>query len=222
MGSTLYACHPSWPPAHRWRRRFALACGTSLMVHVWLARELPAGAPRAAGGAVPLTVRIQRDAPPGKEVVTRFIPTARALASPAASRGTPVKEEGARPARTRRQAQLGDNPARGALAADSTYYSARDLDVYPVLLVPLALYYPERALSENRAGRARAVVTIDAAGRVQQVSVEESDPPGYFEEAARKTLEGALFSAARRHGLPVGSRVVITLDFDPAAAMKAP
>ncbi|MGE5526730.1 MAG: energy transducer TonB, partial [Rhodospirillaceae bacterium] len=148
-------------------------------------------------------------------------PADRALVNPASS-GERLLAEGATASRTRRQAQHGDSTARAALTLDSAYYSARDLDVYPLLLAPLALHYPERALAENRAGRARVVVMIDAAGKVQKVSVEESDPPGYFEEAARKTLEAAVFSAARRRGLPVGSRVVINLDFDPAAATNAP
>lgn len=118
--------------------------------------------------------------------------------------------------------QAGPHTAPGGTAGlsnyDPTYYPTRELDVYPALLSPLTIVYPEPALREHRTGRVLVLVLIDAAGRVDDVSLVEADPAGYFEDAARRTLAAAQFSPARRAGLPVKSRVLIRLDFDPREA----
>lgn len=191
-------------------RRLVAALILSIAVHLWLAGEVPVGASRpAAASARPvMTVRIE----PGR--VPRAVPPA------------PEGEVAVRPAQSRRTTA---EPAAPAVAvatptllpfADPTYYPARQLDVYPALLAPLAPAYPPRALDEGRSGHVLVLVLIDAAGRVDEVSVVEAEPRDYFEEAAKQTFANAQFSPARRNGLPVKSRVLIQLDFDPTSVRR--
>jgi protein TonB len=203
-----------------WPRRFMLACCVSVATHLWLVRELPLGAPRAGDASPPLTVRLQSADERGAAVlgiaeerdggdVAPAVPVPRAKGRKA---GTPT------PSRDGLRGDGDADPTGITSATDVTYYPARQLDVYPALLAPLSIAYPERASAEDRAGRALIMVLIDARGQVTEVTVIEADPPGYFEDAARKTLERAAFSPGRRNGIPVRSRVLIQLNFDPRAA----
>lgn len=190
----------------RLSRRLVAALLLSSAVHMWLAREVPVGVSRPAPSdhRPVMTVHIE----PGR------VPSA---VSHVADGDTVI-----RPAA--RRAAVGEPaPPAAAVAtptllpfADPTYYPARQLDVYPALLAPLAPVYPPRALAEGRSGHVLVLVLIDAAGRVDEVSVVEAEPRDYFEEAAKQTFASAQFSPARRNGLPVKSRVLIHLDFDPA------
>ena len=124
-----------------------------------------------------------------------------------------------RPAATQRSRP----PASELMAApfDPTYYPARELDAYPALLRPLAIRYPERALAEQRGGRVLVMLRLSASGKIDEAAVVEAAPEGYFEAAALDALKHAAFSAARRNGMPVRSRVLINVSFDPQAAAAA-
>jgi protein TonB len=190
-------------------RRIAPALLLSVLVHLGLATGSPGGVLRPTGVFSPpvITVRIE----PGRTPPV------------AAASSTVAGERLAQPTVARRAGQATPEPARvedpATLPppAEATYFPARQLDVYPALLAPLAPAYPRRALDEGRGGRVLVLVLIDAAGRVDGVSVVEAEPPGDFDEAARRALEAARFSPARRAGVPVRSRVLIHLEFDPAS-----
>jgi len=219
MGAGVTLDYPALWRAPRARRQpIAFACAASLLAHLWAAHELPAGAPRAAGATRPLVVRLQPRAQPlspGQLTVrdssSNAAPAARAAAAPEDKPGAASTRNGGKRAQSRRA-----NDAGGIAPADATYYPARELDVYPALLAPLTVRYPER--ERPHTGRALVMLLVDAAGKVNDVTVVESDPPGRFEEAARETFQAAVFSAARRNGMPVRSRVLIHLEFDPRAA----
>lgn len=204
----------------RWPRRFMLACCASVATHLWLVRELPLGAPRAADASAPLTVSLQ----PADERGTAVLSIDGKRDSAHVASAVPVPSAKGRkvgmptPSREGLRGDGDAGPAGITPTTDVTYYPARQLDVYPALLAPLSITYPERALAEDRAGRALVMVLIDAGGKVNEVTIVEADPPGYFEDAARKTFEQAAFSAARRNGMPVRSRVLIHLNFDPRTA----
>ena len=106
-------------------------------------------------------------------------------------------------------------------AADLTYHPARDLDVYPAPLAPLRFEYPERAARERVGGSVRLMLLLDEAGAVDSVSVVAAEPPGYFEDAARAVLATARFFPARKDARAVRSRVLIGVNYDPAAAAGA-
>ena len=174
------------------------------------------GAPRLRGGLPPLTVRLE---PAAESGTARLALRERADDARVPSVAPAPNAYDSKTATSARSRSRGNADAAGiAPATDIEYYPAQQLDVYPALLAPLSIAYPERALIENRAGRALVMVMIDAAGRVSDAAVVEAEPPGYFEDAARKTFEQAAFSPARRNGMPVRSRVLIRVNFDPRAA----
>jgi TonB family protein len=216
----LFPCSFSTFSGRRWPRRFVLACCASVATHLWLVRELPLGAPRSGDASAPLTVRLQ----PAGERATAVVSIDEKrdgahVASAVPVRSAKARKEGApAPSRDGSRGDAGADLTGITPAADAAYYPARELDVYPALLVPLSIVYPERASAEDRAGRALIMVLIDARGYVTDVTVMEADPPGYFEDAARKTLDHAAFSPGRRNGIPVRSRVLIQLSFDPRTA----
>lgn len=71
-------------------------------------------------------------------------------------------------------------------SADPVYYPARQLDVYPTLLYPVRPDYPEQLLQRNAHGKVRVTLLIDETGSVNEVSMVEAEPAGYFEHAVRK------------------------------------
>lgn len=104
---------------------------------------------------------------------------------------------------------------------DLTYYSARELDVYPAPRAPLRFEHPERAARERVGGSVRIMLLLDEAGTVDGVSVVTAEPPGYFEDKVRAVFAAARFFPARKDGRAVKSRVLINVSYDPAAAEGA-
>jgi len=213
------------PAVGRWL--FALAL--SALVHGWLAWELPAGSLRTGAGYPALEVRISpREAPgPDDGDTNAMLTSARDVRLSAPPIDPPARKPAtrgpvaARPPDAQRSADGTAASAAVAPSADTTYYPARELDVYPAPLTPLAVPYPERALQDSKGGHALVMLLIDAYGKVDEIAVVETEPAGYFEAAAVKTFEDARFSAGRREGVPVRSRVLIRLDFDPTERAAA-
>ena len=91
--------------------------------------------------------------------------------------------------------------------ADSTYYTAREIDVYPSLLAPLA--FEKVAAAGTIAREALVRLRVDELGRLTHFVVLQADPEGASEEALRIAFSAAKFSAARRNGSPVKSEIVV-------------
>lgn len=220
----LYSQERRGPGHRRWLPALAL----SLLVHAWLAWELPAGSLEPGAGHRLLEVHLAPREPPqaaSEEAAVALAPDIGASSPAPLALRVPRRPSTRAPVAARSYGQRSADGTEATLslapAADATYYPARQLDVYPAPLTPLAVPYPERALQDNRAGRALVMLLIDAYGKVDEVAVVEAEPAGYFEEAAMKTFEHVRFSAARRNGLPVRSRVLIHLNFDPAERATA-
>lgn len=96
---------------------------------------------------------------------------------------------------------------------DSTYYGVRQLDVFPALASAFELQYPARAAAADVKGRVALLVLIDAHGAVDDVSVVEAQPAGYFEEDALRVFRAARFKPALKGGRAVKSRVVIEVNY---------
>jgi protein TonB len=94
-----------------------------------------------------------------------------------------------------------------------SYYAARELDVYPALLTALDLHYRDSAWAADVKGRVLLLVRIDANGIVEDVSVVEAEPAGYFEEQARRALASARFRPALKDGRAVKSRVEVEVNY---------
>jgi len=96
---------------------------------------------------------------------------------------------------------------------DPTYYSARELDVYPALAAALDLSRAPSNGSGDTRGRVVLRVLIDAGGRVDEVSVVEAEPPGLLGDDAVRSMRAARFKPALRNGRAVRSRIVVHVSY---------
>ena len=65
--------------------------------------------------------------------------------------------------------------------------------------------YPSDARQRGIEGFVVVRMRVDAAGRVTDVVVVESDPPGVFDQSARRAAQSYLFSPARAGGIAVAT-----------------
>lgn len=103
---------------------------------------------------------------------------------------------------------------------DPVHYPAKELDVYPRLLGPVAIDYPETA--EEQGGRVMLLLLVDESGRVTGVSVVDAQPEGVYEDAVTRAYSGAAFSPARKGGRAVRSRILVAVEIELASAAAAP
>src|SRR5262249_2202243 len=96
---------------------------------------------------------------------------------------------------------------------DPTWYTAKDLDVYPQALAPVDPPYP--ASISDVTGEVTVLLAIDEFGVVQDSSVVTAQPPGYFEESAIGAFRMTRFAPAQRDGRPVRSRIMVKVRFPP-------
>ena len=199
--------------------RLLVACSLSLLLHLALL-----GIPVNPTGGVPqlrppIYVRLEAAAngepqPP------------EATLTPAEKTGAPVREDArpepvatkAEPKRESRQAAAAPPSAPVAgielpSSRDPTYYPARQLDVYPQPLEPIKLNYPDRAAAQSLDGNLLLLLLIDEFGVVNEASVVEAQPVGYFEEAALSVFRTTRFSPAQKQGHPVKSRVLLQVRY---------
>ena len=57
------------------------------------------------------------------------------------------------------------------------------------------------------------LLLIDEFGVVNDASIVEAEPPGYFEEAALAVFRAARFSPAQKQGKPVKSRALLQVNY---------
>ena len=217
------------------RARIAFALGASVCLHAWLAAGIAVEAlEHSPPSAVhTLTAQLEPNAAPAAverqpEREPAFVD--RVEPRPLRARNQALPEHGS-PMTKRRGSDAtpgaivtGAAPASAValpLDVDLKYYPARELDVYPVPLAPLRFEYPERAARERVGGSVRLMLLLDEAGAVDSISVVGAQPPGYFEDAARAAFVAARFFPARKDARPVKSRVLIIVNYDPAAAEGA-
>jgi protein TonB len=99
------------------------------------------------------------------------------------------------------------------LIVDSAWYAARDLDLFPRAVTPVDPVYPESVADVS--GQVSLLLKIDEFGSVQDVTVVNAEPAGYFEESASQAFKAAHFSPAQRDGHPVRSQIVVKVRFTP-------
>lgn len=100
------------------------------------------------------------------------------------------------------------------LVEDPTYYPALEVDVHPVAQQDIIPLYPNQAADDKITGSVILLLNLDESGLVQEISVEESDPPGHFDQAALEAFRHARFSPAQKQGRIVKSRMRIKVTFD--------
>ena len=97
---------------------------------------------------------------------------------------------------------------------DPVHYPAKELDVYPQALSPIAPTYPKAALATQSAGSVTLLVLIDEAGRVTGTSVMDAGPDALFEQAAQEALAKASFYPAQKEGRTVRCQILIKVEFE--------
>jgi protein TonB len=111
--------------------------------------------------------------------------------------------------------------ARISSPVDPTYYPASRLDVRPKALRVIAPEFPPDAEAANVPGKVIVLLLIDETGKVDQALVVEAIPRDYFEESALTALRSARFEPGPKGNRPVRSRVLISINYDPAGAFRA-
>lgn len=111
--------------------------------------------------------------------------------------------------------------APGTIVPDTAHYPAKDLDIYPQASRRITPDYPRSARDAQIAGSVTLLVMIDETGRVESTSVVDAVPDGVFERAAQQALANAAFYPAQKDGHTVRSRILVKVEFDPAAAQAA-
>jgi protein TonB len=211
--------------------RIALALAVSAIIHAWLAAGMAVEAPQRPlpPAAHALTAELERvtdstaaDAKPEYEVAPAD------AAEPLLMRAHAQRlTEGFLPASQRSKTAVTNREiaavptAVAALplppATDVTYYPARELDVYPAPQAPLRFEYPERAAHEHVGGSLRIMLLLDEGGAIDSMSVIAAEPRGYFEDSTRAVFAAARFFPGRKDGRAVKSRVLVDVNYDPAA-----
>lgn len=96
---------------------------------------------------------------------------------------------------------------------DTTWYSARQLDVQPKAREHIEPEYPEAARLDGTIGTVTLLLRIDEFGEVKAVTVESGNPPGVFDASAKAAFEVARFSPARLAGRPVRAEIRIRVTY---------
>ena len=205
-------------PAFKVRARFGAALLCSLAVHtLFTASVRPGSAVRKSAS----------DLASSPSIAARLvIPVPEAVAEPPVA--PPVHMHGddtrptAAPSQKRALHRAPAQPAEPAPAGDAsgvphvpdtTYYGARQLDVYPQLVSQLDLGDTGTHSRSAENARVLLLVMIDATGVVDDVSVIESTGNRAGENDARRALLSARFKPAVKDGRPVKSRLLVQVSY---------
>jgi protein TonB len=111
------------------------------------------------------------------------------------------------PARDRRKPA----PPPEGIVPPASYYPAHLLDERPQIRTHVEPAFP--AAAPVPSGRVRLRLYIGEDGRVEQIAVMQSDPPGVFEASATAAFAGAQFTPGKVRGSAVKSQMTIELFF---------
>ena len=200
--------------------RLIKACAFSFLLHV----VLLVGVPVNPTGGVPqvvstITARLEPAAIDNEPVAPAVALEPVSVPVPAPVTTTPQQSAAPRtetPPEPPRAKEPPPSPSSGIevpLIRDPTYYPTKQLDVYPQPLTQIRLDYPESAASAKVDGRLLVLLLIDEFGVVNDASVVESQPEGYFEDAALAVFRAARFVPAQKQGRPVKSRVLLQVKY---------
>lgn len=151
------------------------------------------------------------------KAVPLLAPSETAEALPAEPVPPAAADDAEPPPASAREAQGAAQPAPAVAvtsAVDLTYYNVRDLDVQPRALREIVPDYPDEADRQRLSGKVRLKLKLEADGRVSDVDVVSSTPPGLFDDAAARAFRDAHFAPAQKNGRPVRALVLIEVEFD--------
>jgi len=109
-------------------------------------------------------------------------------------------------------------PTRCALGQpDPTYYSGKQLDVPPWVMSEVAPAYPKQADENGVSGTVVLEIKVDENGRVQELRVINSTPPGVFDQSVIDAFRKVDFQPACKNEFAVRSvmRIEVRFEFAP-------
>lgn len=175
------------------------------------------------------TARVEPPEPPGVAVVADAQPT---QSPPPAIPDGPPPSASPLPASpiTAVQSAPGDQAGEGGQAGtgvressglpdipvmlDTRWYTAREVDATPRPVQPIQPQYPEQARIQGIQGYVVLQLRIDQFGVVQDIEVQESNPPGVFDQSSLEAFRQARFHPAQRDGYAVRALVKIRVTFE--------
>lgn len=98
--------------------------------------------------------------------------------------------------------------------AEDEYYRVNELDVVPHPISLITPMYPSSTPSFIKHGIVKLELKLNENGTVTNVTVLSSDPPGYFEDAARQAFLEADFTPGIRSGHKVKSLLTLQVHFE--------
>jgi hypothetical protein len=234
-------CSPAFTPGagNRARiRRIGIAAGVSVFAHVLLMSGAAVGpaARRPVQTAQPLNVTLapvlmpveesgtitapQSESPIRESDSTRTVESA--TSEPRRARSKTVAQSPQMASAPGAQAHIEQNarprtqspsPGDGLRhSPDTTYYTIRQLDIYPVPAEPLKLGSMTQAGVAGTPLRAIVELHISETGAVEAAKVIEAHPRGQFDGALAATFLAARFTPAMRDGRVVRSRVLVRIE----------
>jgi len=214
---------------HRDSLRLSLALGASVIAHAWFLAAHPGGSSvRAPALQASSTISARIAVAPSKEaenaardslVEPRILPVQDERAADPVPRPRTPRAESAGAvvaststlARSAEKSSLAPALTRLPAAGDTTWYAARDLDVYPRPGTPLRFAPPEGA--GEAVVRLTLWLRIDEQGEVVEVSAGEPGIPAGWVDAARASLAAIRFAPARKDERAVRSRLLLSVSF---------
>ncbi len=93
-------------------------------------------------------------------------------------------------------------------------YEIGDVDVAPRLFRKVDPVYPFSARRRQITGKVTVRFLVNTEGRVQDISIQESIPPGVFDQAVLQAVKKWRFKPGILEGEAVSTWVVLPLEFD--------
>ena len=170
-------------------------------------------------GPLDLSARRFGDAAPARtelHATLQLLDGARPAATQPVDRAATDRDGPAAPAPVESISSAGESASDSGLAlpAPDKWYSASEVDVRAEPLTDIRLHYPE-GLRESVTGKVRVRLFIDEGGVVRKLQIAASEPPGLFDEVAKRGWENVRFSPARKNGAAVKSQKLIELTYGP-------
>ena len=211
--STLAVAYPHSASTNAWER-LLIAAALSLFLHLAVLLGIPVN---PTGGVPFLTSTINARLeptpsetpaetavePPSPEVIPDKSTVTDPLADPV------TKKEELKPEPKPAAVAPASSPSAGIelpLIRDPTYYMPSQLDTIPTLVFR-SPDCPEAAAAQRINGQVRVLLLIDEFGVVNEASVIDAEPPGYFEEVTLAAFRAARFSPPQREGRAVKMRI---------------